>query len=175
MTLLEGARQADVLLRNERGRFGLTGWLIVINAALVVSIGAFVLWLAFFEEPWLTYDIQPHATYQGGVNLGEVIPMLVSKTNHSNRAQVYVITRELVSAETGETHTLPSITTTKMKPGHVSENSLAHVMPRQFADGSKPQAGMYFLRGESEIQGLVRSMAVPWISQPFYVTGKEAP
>lgn len=175
MTLLEGARQADAMLRNERGRFGLTGWLIVLNAVLALSIGILVLWLAFFEDPWLSYDVQPHSTYQGGVNLGDVIPTHISRTNHSNRSQVYVVTRELVNLGTGQSYVMASFTTPKLKPGHSEVDSLSHIMPRVLADGSKPPAGMYLLRGESEIQGLVRSMSVPWISQPFYVTGKEAP
>ena len=175
MTIVEGARQTEAMLRNERGRFGLTGWLIILNGVLALSIGLFVLWLALFEEPWLTYDSQPHPTFQGGVNLGDVIPMHVSKTNHSNRSQVYIITRELVNLGTGESHTMPSMTTPKMKPGHAEDDSLAHVMPRVFADGSKPPAGTYLIRGESEIQGHIRAMSVPWVSQPFYVTGKEAP
>ena len=131
-------------------------------AALAVLFMAMLGYLVFFEPPWLTYTNLPFRVLNSPVKVGTAIQMEVSRCSTARVSRVYGLARTLTSGTHAPSVVLPA-GIASVEPGCSLVVSAANIVPVGVPSGT------YRLRGQGEIQGIVRTHSVEYESEEFEV------
>ena len=131
-------------------------------AVLSAVFVSMLMYLVFFEPPWLTYTNLPFPVLNSPVKAGSSIRLTVSRCSTASVTRIYAVSRVLVDKD-GKQLLLPAGLAT-IDPGCLDAVSASNVVPIDTPPGT------YTLHGYGEIQGVVRTSSVRWESQPFEVT-----
>ena len=129
-------------------------------AVLMAVFVSMLMYLVFFEPPWLSYTNEPFPVLNSPVKGGDPVQMVVERCSEAKVTRIYAVSRTLVGSHTSII--LPA-SLAAIDPGCTSVVSAVNVVPI----GTPP--GTYTLRGYGEIQGIVRTSSIRWVSQPFEV------
>ena len=127
---------------------------------LMAVFVSMLMYLVFFEPPWLVYTNEPFPVVNGPVHAGESVQMLVGRCSSASVTRVYSVSRTLQGPHSSII--LPA-GLAAIDPGCTEVISAANVIPV----GTPP--GTYTLHGYGEIQGVVRTSSIRWVSKPFEV------
>lgn len=129
-------------------------------AVLMAVFVTMLMYLVYFEAPWLAYMNTPFPVLNSPVRSGTAVQMTVGRCSSANVTRVYALSRALVCGK--DSIILPA-SLVSIEPGCTSVVSAVNIVPL----GAPP--GRCYLHGFGEIQGVVRTNSVEWQSQPFDV------
>ena len=136
--------------------------LLKVAVGLGTTLLLMILYLVFFEPPWLVYSNLPFPVLNNPVRAGEAVELKVSRCSSDTHTRLYAISHKLVPSDGGDV-TILRATESSIEPGCNTLKSSINVVPLD----AKP--GKYVVTGYGEIQGIIRSSSIAWRSEEFEV------
>ena len=131
--------------------------------AFFVSSSATIIYLRFFEPPFLSYEGLPFKV-AGPARPGESVKMTVTRCNSGERTRTYELAHWLRRLDANDPIVvLPPGKVSPIPPGCQTVVSAANVVPA----GTVP--GAYRVGGAGITKGAMRTVEVEWYSEPFEV------
>ena len=128
-----------------------------------VSLSATLVYLRYFEPPFLSYPGLPFQV-EGPARPGESVRLIVTRCNSSSKPRNYELSHWLQNTDTNEPATvLPAGPVPPIKPGCQTSRSAMNVIPA----GTPP--GRYRIGGVGQAEGTLRTTPVEWYSETFEV------
>lgn len=131
--------------------------------AFGVACGALVVWGFYFEKPYLEYRNLPFPPTLQRVRPGQIIPLTVVRCSSADDVRSYTVTHELRNEVPGKPTVIMPAELVAITPGCHRSTSLINLVPLGTPGGA------YRVHGIAIVSGALRSISVPWTSQPFEV------
>ena len=129
----------------------------------VFSLSATLVYLLYFEPPFLSYQGLPFQV-EGPARPGESVRLIVTRCNSSDKTRDYELSHWLQNIDTNEPQIpLPAGKVAPIKPGCQRGRSAMNVIPA----GTPP--GRYRIGGTGDAEGTLRTVPVEWYSETFEV------
>lgn len=137
----------------------LLGWMV---------LGAYVIYLRFFEPAWLTYANNPLPVTNSPVKVGAAPMVYFRRCNTDNQTHIYDALHSLINddmrnqAEVG----MPTI----QSPAPAGCTTMTRAISGTIPEGTPP--GHYHISGDAEVHMTLRTVFVHWESKSFEVVAK---
>jgi hypothetical protein len=134
------------------------------TAVLVTASSAMMVWFCVGEEPWLAYTNSPFPqTLKQPVKPGDAVSLSIGRCNTDSRTHTYLFAHALISLDSARPDVVLESGVATVKPGCHLDEARANVLP------VTTRPGKYKIGGVTEVNGTLRSFAVPWSSESFEV------